>query len=101
MKMKPLFLEEATELIHHAIALRVRGTVTGRALLLAMVLVLLDSILGDATNDGSTNSSENSVVRLVAHEATSSTTCQSAGETTLTLLGLAGSTLLVVVAGGC
>lgn len=73
------------------------GTVLRRRLVVA-VAVLLDSVFSDATNDGSTNCSEETVVDLVASEATGSTTGESAGKTTLALLGLTGSTLLLLIA---
>lgn len=60
--------------------------------------MLLDSVFGDATNDGSTDCSEETVVGLVASEATGSTASESTGETTLALLGLTRGTLLLVIA---
>lgn len=62
----------------------------------AGVAVLLDGIFGNATDDGSTDCSEEAVVGLVAGETTSGTTSEGTGETTLTLLGL-GATLSLLL----
>ena len=62
----------------------------------AGVAVLLDGIFGNATNDGSTDCSEEAVVSLVAGETTGSTTGERTSETTLTLLGLGATVLLLL-----
>lgn len=108
--MKHLLLEEAAELVHHAAALvggrATVGTTTavargrGAAGTLVVVLVLLDGVLGNATDDGSTDGSEEAVVGLVASESTGGTACEGTGKTTLALLGLTGGTLLLFVATG-
>lgn len=67
----------------------------GRALL--VLAVLLDSVLRETTHDGTTDCSEEAVVHLVATVATGDTTGESTHETTLTLLGLTGGTLLLGV----
>ena len=101
----PLLLEEATELVHHgttatlggrgtAVLAATVGTTLGR-LGRAGVAVLLDGIFGDATDDGSTDCSEESVVGLVAGEATSGSTGEGTGKTTLALLSL--GTILTLV----
>lgn len=73
------------------------GTVLGRRLVV-LVAVLLDGVFSDATNDGSTDCSEETVVDLVAGEATGGTTGEGTGKTTLAILGLTGGTLLLLVA---
>lgn len=106
----PLFLEETAELVHHAAAAPAtavggRGTTVattvaggrGATGALVAVLVLLDSVFGNATHDGSTDSSEEPVVSLVTGETTGRTTSESASETTLALLGFTGSTLLLLI----
>ena len=60
--------------------------------------MLLDGVFGDATNDGSADCSKESVVNLVASEATGGTTCEGTGKTTLAVLGLTGGSLLLLVA---
>jgi hypothetical protein len=62
------------------------------------VAVLLDGVFSDATNDGSTNCSEETVIDLVASESTSGTTGKGTGKTTLALLGFTRGTLLLLVA---
>lgn len=64
-------------------------------LLLVLVLVLLDGILGDASHDSSTDGSEDSVIGLVTGKSARQTTGNGTTETTLTLLGSAGGTLVV------
>ena len=73
------------------------GTVLRRRLVVA-VAVLLDSVFSDATNDGSTDCAEETVIDLVASEATGGTTGEGTGKTTLAFLGLTGSTLLLLIA---
>lgn len=68
----------------------VRGT-----LLLALVLVLLNSVLRNAAHDSTTDGPEDTVVGLVAREATGETAGKGSTESTLALLGTAGSLLLV------
>jgi hypothetical protein len=68
------------------------GVTTGAG----VALVLLDGILSDAADDGSTDCSEDAVVGLVASETTGSTASEGTSETTLTVLGLAGSLLLII-----
>jgi hypothetical protein len=63
----------------------------------AAVAVLLDGIFGNATDDGSTDCSEKTVVGLVAGETTGGTTCEGTGKTTLAFLSLTGGTLLLLV----
>jgi hypothetical protein len=97
-----LLLEEATELVHHAATLvggraAVGTTGRGTAVTFAVVLVLLDRVLGNATYDGSTDSSEEAVVGLVAGETSRGTACEGTGKTALTLLGLSGSTVLLLL----
>jgi hypothetical protein len=103
----PLFLEESTELVHHAGATAVGGgraavatTVAGGrgaiGVLITVVAVLLDSILGNAAHNGSTDRSEEAVVSLVTGKTTGGTTGESASKTTLALLGSIGTTLLLV-----
>jgi hypothetical protein len=104
----PLFLEESTELVHHAGATAVGGgraavatTVAGGrgaigVLITVVVAVLLDSILGNAAHNGSTDRSEEAVVSLVTGKTTGGTTGESASKTTLALLGSIGTTLLLV-----
>lgn len=104
-----LFLEETAELVHHTGATAVGGgratlvatTVAGGAigaLVTVVVAVLLDSVLGNAAHDGSTNRSEEAVVGLVAGETTGGTTGESASKATLAFLGFTRSTLLLLVA---
>lgn len=105
--MSPLFLEEATKLIHHATTTATVGGGTtvattvaggrGATGALVTVLVLLDGIFGNATHDGSTDCSEEAVVGLVAGETTGGTTGESASETTLTLLSFTRCTLLLLI----
>jgi len=102
----PLFLEKATECVHHAVAATTLGRRTtvlatvlaamGRLGRVAAVAVLLDSVFGNAANDGSTDCSENAVVGLVAGESTGRTTCEGTGKTTLALLGFTGGTMLLL-----
>lgn len=73
----------------------VRGT-----LLLALVLVLLNSVLRNAAHDSTTDGPEDTVVGLVACEATGETAGKGATESTLALLGTAGSLLLVTLVVG-
>lgn len=99
--MTRLFLEEAAELVRETTAAAVvasvgRTTVARGALLL--VLVLLDLVFGNAAHDGTTDGSEETVVGLVAHEATSGTAGEGTGKTTLALLSLTRSSLLLLVA---
>lgn len=63
----------------------------------AVPAVLLDGIFGDGTDDGTTNCSKESVVSLVAGEATGSTSSEGTGETTLALLSFTGGTLLLLI----
>jgi DNA gyrase/topoisomerase IV subunit B len=99
-----LLLEETTELVHHTaaalVAARRRGSTVGTAGAsmtgATVALVLLDGILSDAADDGSTDCSEEAVVGLVAGEATGGTASQSAGKTTLAILSLSGSLLLII-----
>jgi hypothetical protein len=101
-----LLLEETAELVHHAAAAAavlaaavLAGGTAVRTTLVAgagITLVLLDGILSNATDDGSTDCSENAVVGLVACKSTGGTTGESSHQTTLTLLGLARSLLLVI-----
>lgn len=95
-----LLLEETAKLIHHvAAAVLAGGTAVGTALSATgagVALVLLDSILGDAANDGSTDCSEEAVIRLVSSETTGGSTRKCASESTLTILSLAGSLLLII-----
>jgi hypothetical protein len=97
-----LLLEEATELVHHAATLvggRAAVGTTGRvtAGTLVVLLVFLDRVLGNATHDSSTDSSEEAVVGLVAGETSRGTACEGTGKTALTLLGLSGSTVLLLL----
>jgi hypothetical protein len=52
----------------------------------AAITVLLDSVFGKTSDDGSTNCSEKAVVDLVAAEGTGGTTGESTSKTTLALL---------------
>lgn len=58
--------------------------------------MLLHGVFSDATNDGSADCSKETVVDLVASEATGGTTCKGACNTTLAILGLTGGTLLLL-----
>lgn len=101
-----LLLEETTELVHHTAALVAAGRrgstvgtagTAGAAMTGASVaLVLLDGILSDAADDGSTDCSEEAVVGLVAGEATGGTASESAGKTTLAILSLSWNLLLII-----
>lgn len=99
-----LFLEEAAELVHHAVAATALGRRaavgttgrTGRALV--ALAVLLVCVLCNAAHDRTTDRSEETVVGLVAGKATGGTTGEGTSKTTLAFLGLAGSTLLLLVA---
>lgn len=71
-----------------------RGVLGG----LVLVLVLLDSVFGNAAHDRSTDGSEEAVVGLVTCETARYTTSKRSTESTLTILGTAGSVLLI--AGG-
>lgn len=105
-----LFLEEAAQLVHHAV---VRASMGGRraAILaaaivaavlggtLVLVLVLLDGIFRNASHDGTANGSEEPVVGLVTGETARCTTGQSAHQSTLALLGFTGSLLIMTIQG--
>jgi hypothetical protein len=101
-KTSCLLLEEAAELVHHATAAAVvagRGTTVGTAGVTTgagIALVLLESVLSDAADDGSTDCSEDAVVGLVASETTCGTASEGTSETTLAILCLAGSLLLII-----
>lgn len=82
--MRRLALEETAELVRETATAAAVGwraavgsaTVAGR---LVLVLVLLELVLCDASHDGTSDGSEETVVGLVAHEATSGTTGESTG----------------------
>lgn len=59
--------------------------------------MLLDGVFSDATDDGSADCSKETVVDLVASEATGGTTCEGASNTTLAILGLIGGTMLLLL----
>lgn len=111
-----LFLEETTKLVHHAAAAAAIGgwgaTVLGTTVLaigglrrtrFPVVPVLLGGIFGNATNDGSTNCSKESVIGLVASETTGGTTGEGTSKTTLALLCLWAicPSLLWVITNSC
>lgn len=109
MRRAHLFLEEAAQLIHHGITTvgaavgravvvgAVTAAVVGRVTALALVLVLLDRVFGDASHDRTTDCPEEAMVGLVTCEPTGSATGKGASETALTLLGSTGSLLTVSV----
>lgn len=81
-----------------------RGTAVGTTGLTTgagIALVLLDSVLSDAADDGSTDCSEDAVVGLVAGETTCGTAGEGTSETTLAILGLTGSLLLIISVEHC
>lgn len=97
-------VEKAAQLVHHTTTLVGGGATLGTTvpagvvrgtLLLALVLVLLDSVLRNAAHDSTTDGPEDTVVGLVAREATGETAGKGSTESTLALLGTAGSLLLV------
>lgn len=59
--------------------------------------MLLDGVFSDATDDGSADCSKETVVDLVASEATGGTTCEGTSNTTLAILGLIGGTMLLLL----
>lgn len=97
-----LLLEETTELVHHVTTAVVAGgrTAVGAAGAgmtgASIALVLLDGILSDTADDGSTDCSEEAVVGLVTGETTGGAASESAGKTTLALLSPTGSLLLII-----
>lgn len=78
-----------------------RGGAVLRRRLVVLVAVLLDGVFSNATNNGSTDCSEETVVDLVTSEATGGTTGEGTGKTTLSILGLTGGTLLLIATVTC
>lgn len=74
------------------------GATVSRLGAVVPLLVLLQSILGDATHDRTTNCTEEAVVGLVARETAGRAAGQSTGETTLTFLCLSGCCLVIATA---
>lgn len=72
----------------------VGATVAGLRALVPL-LVLLDRVFGDTAHDRAANCTEDAVVGLVTCEAAGRAACQSASETTLALLCLAGCSLVI------
>lgn len=78
-----------------------RGGAVLRRRLVVLVAMLLDGVFSNATNNGSTDCSEETVVDLVTSEATGGTTGEGTGKTTLSILGLTGGTLLLIATVTC
>lgn len=79
---------------------RTTGTTVGRVavllLLLLLVSVLLDGVFSDTSDNGTTDGSEDPVIRLVTGKASRQTTGEGTTETTFTVLRATRGTLLVV-----
>lgn len=98
------FLKEAAEGVEgRVVAGLVRATVLGLATVVALLLflllvaLLLHRILGQTSDDGTTDCTKESMVDLVTTPGTCCTTGKGTGETTLTLLGTSGTILTISV----